>query len=233
MDYKTFLKLAGNYHKNNRRDTELYFEILKRRNAWNQGTWDLDFVNFIFSQYLFKWGRMQRVYPKEIQKKMYSKFLKAGPMILEESSDLSSLRLLSPRFETQKDSLAKVYEKICGLNVPYRNRKVRIGPTGTSKILHLLFPNLFVIWDRKWVREKQGYGETSSEYVRYLSNKREILQGVVQSFMKQNGGNAATAIKTIEELHADDLSKKGFEMFKEPVTKLLDEINYTIQTKAQ
>ena len=232
MDYKTFLKLAENYHSQNRRDTELYFEILKKRCAWDQETWDLDFVDFIFSRYLFKWGRMQRVYPKEIHKKMYSKFLKAGPKLLEESSELLSLSLLSPRFEIHKDSPAKVYEKICELNVHYRNRKVRIGPTATSKILHLLFPNLFVIWDRKWVRKKQGYGESALEYLRYLSNKREILQGVVQSFIEQNGGNHVAAINMIEEMHADDLSKKGFEKFTEPITKLLDEINYSIQGKA-
>lgn len=228
-NYKIFLQKAGNYHKlGEREDTELYFEVFEKRNAWDLKTWSMDFVHLIFKQYLFQWGSMARVYPKDTQKNMFAKFLKKAPVILQRFNEPFDSMLISPTFEVKTGKIKKLYEDLCGLHVLRKKRKVRIGPTATSKILHLLFPILFVIWDNEVVRKRQKYGTTAEEYLRYLSEKRVLLQTVVKSFIDKNGGTEIQAVKAIENMHAEELAKKGFEKFPEPVTKLLDEINYSI-----
>lgn len=71
----------------------------------------------------------------------------------------------------------------------------------------------------------------NSNFLNYKQNKESIdrlLQSIVNSFIDNQGGNEAHATKTIETIHAEHLFKKGFERFEEPITKLLDEINYFI-----
>lgn len=229
MNYKTFLQQANSYHgRIEREDTDLYFEVLKKRNAWDLKTWNMNFVQFIFEKYLFEWGGMARVYPKDIQKNMFAKFLKDVPLILQRFNEPFDSTLITSTFEAKTGKIKMIYDDLCGIHVLRKNRKVRIGPTATSKILHFLFPNLFVIWDNNVVRKRQKYGKTADEYLRYLSDKRELLQTVVKLLMDKNGGTQAQAIKTIENMHAEDLVRKGFEKFNEPITKLLDEINYFI-----
>jgi hypothetical protein len=53
-----------------------------------------------------------------------------------------------------------------------------------------------------------------------------VLLQVVESFTKEKGGDKAQAVEAIETMHANDLSKKALGYFKEPITKILDEINY-------
>jgi len=229
MDYKTFLQQASDYHKpSEREDTNLYSEVLKRRNAWDLKSWNMGFVRFIFEKYLFEWGGMARVYPKNIQKNVFAMFLKEIPVILKRFNEPFDSALVSPTFEVKTGKMKKLYEDLCELHVLRKKRIVRIGPTATSKILHLLFPDLFVIWDNEVVRKRQKYGTTADEYLRYLSDKRELLQTVAKSFVDKNGGTEIQAVKTIETLHAEDLTKKGFEKYHKPITKLLDEINYSI-----
>jgi len=227
VNYKTFLQQANSYHERiEREDTDLYFEVLKKRNAWDLKTWNLDFVRFIFQKYLFEWGGMARVYPKDIQKNMFAKFLKEIPVILQRFNEPFDSALISPMFDIKARKIMMLYDDLCGLHVLRKKKIVRIAPTATSKTLHFLFPNLFVIWDNEVVRKQQKYGTTADEYLRYLSEKRVLLQRVVKSFIDKNGGIETQAVKAIENMHAEELAKKGFEKFPEPITKLLDEINY-------
>lgn len=227
MDYKTFLKTVKDFHSDFQ-DTKLYFEISKRRNAFsNRKIWEKDLVRWLFETYLFKWGKMARVYPRKIRENLYRKFSKYAPSILEEYKEFD-LELTSQNFETCERKIKRIYEKICELHVPYRDRKRRIGPTATSKLLHFFFPNLFIIWDLGNVREPQRYGDDSDEYFRYLKDKRQILLSIIDSYIRYHGGNKVQAVRAIENLHAKELPATGFKGFKEPITKMLDELNYSL-----
>lgn len=133
---------------------------------------------------------MARVYPKKIRENVYRKFSEHVPSILEEHKELFNIELASQNFEIYEGKIKGIYEKICELHVLYGDRKRRIGPTATSKLLHFFFPDLFIIWDFKNVREPKKYGESSDEYLRYLNDKRKVLLSVVDSYKRCIGGSS-------------------------------------------
>jgi len=224
MDYETFLKKAKEYY-DDPEDTSRYLCIFEWRKRFVLNAMDFDDVRRLFEDYLFKWGKMARVYPISIREKIYKKFLEEVRRIASEIDALTNLTLIFPEFDKYEDKIKRVYEEICEINVPYKDKKPRIAPTSTSKILHFLQPTLFIIWDRKNVREPKHYGETSDWYLRYLRNKREDLQTILDSYMKTNDGSKIEALRAIEDLHAEDLAKMGYQG-KESITKMLDEVNY-------
>jgi len=230
MDYKTFLNRAKAYHENtDKEDTELYFEVFKRRNSWNVTAWDMDYVQWLFKTYLFQWGGMARAFPVLARDEVYGSVFKETPPMLREYAALQNLELLSSRFVDLSHMIPLAYKRLCELRFSYKNKSRRIGPTAASKLLHFLFPKVFVIWDNRFVRIPQNYNETPDEYFRYTNDKLGVLREVVESFVKDDAGSELGATYAIEALHADDLSKMGFERFREPITKLLDEINYSIE----
>lgn len=226
---KKFLERCKKYHSDEE-DTRLYIKVMKeRRDRWNSK--DLaDKVGvreFLFDCYLFKWGKMARVFPKAIRENLYQKFLECMPSILKRYEELGTVNLISSEFEKYEDKIKSIYEEICELQVPYKGGRRRIGPTATSKLLHFFFPELFVMWDLKNVRKKQKYGESAEEYLRYLKDKRHALKEIVRNYVNRYGGSETQAIEKLVEIHANELSEMGFKRFQEPVTKLLDEINFS------
>jgi hypothetical protein len=95
----------------------------------------------------------------------------------------------------------------------------RLAATATGKILHMLIPECCVIWDFAVVREAQGYGDDGKEYRRYIENKISELKAVTRW----------KSIRQIEAEHRKFLTEeKGIAkaVAYEPITKMLDEINY-------
>jgi len=100
----------------------------------------------------------------------------------------------------------ELYESIMGVS--------GIGPTNASKILHVLCPKFFVMWDRK-IREKHiGKNCNSEAYIEFLclmKNKMPIVQDTNQ-------------LKNIGEI----LENKPCE---KTMAKLIDEYNFITITK--
>lgn len=65
-----------------------------------------------------------------------------------------------------------------------------IGPTATGKILHVLQPKLFVMWDAKILSDFQNQCELGADnngkvYVAYLQNIQEVARQVAQDFVSK------------------------------------------------
>jgi hypothetical protein len=70
----------------------------------------------------------------------------------------------------------KNYNEI--LNADWKSEKgktKRVGPAATAKVLHLVAPDLFMIWDRK-IRNDYGFQDSTKEYVRFLFNMQNWIR---------------------------------------------------------
>jgi len=69
---------------------------------------------------------------------------------------------------------AGIYDEI--MNTEWKSEKgknKRVGPTAASKTLHLVAPNLFIIWDRA-IRNHYMFKENGAEYFRFLVNMQGL-----------------------------------------------------------
>jgi len=92
------------------------------------------------------------------------------------------------------------------------------GSTGASKALHLLKPNLFVMWDEK-IRNAYGVSTSSEDYIEFLRKTKRIVDQVVSEYAKDKGLSLSEALKEIEE------------ELKVTLLKAIDEYNYLKFTK--
>lgn len=114
--------------------------------------------------------------------------------------------LLSTKLNRIEKQIIELFDEIC--NTKFRSKKgkrKRVGPTATSKTLHLTCPNLFVMWDTK-IRSQIEVDDkklTSDGigYFKFLSKMKALAQ-------KEN--------KTIKKLQ---------NKYKKSVTKILDQYN--------
>jgi len=92
-----------------------------------------------------------------------------------------------------------------------------IGQTGASKVLHMMIPRLFVMWDDK----------IASAYHRLHAGHKVQEESCYQQFMRTCNEIAAVILSgvTEEELSARHPSFKAFG-FRKTLAKMLDECNY-------
>jgi len=215
-----FLRRALRYHV--RFGQSSYPLAQEVREKFNVNTLTFDQTNWLFNTYLLDWGKMHRVFPRRYRQRIVTRLHQTLPTLLSKYSMLNTVSLTSDSFHNTEQYVKSLYDELCNVSIRDSKRTVRIGPTATAKLLHFIHPNLYVIWDRRWVREPHRYGETSNEYYRYLSDKREVLEHVISESPKM--GEEAVEWLTLQ--HSLDLEQLGLKNTHEPITKLLDEINF-------
>lgn len=89
--------------------------------------------------------------------------------------------------------------------------------TGASKVLHILAPNLFVMWDNT-IRESYGYAKNDKGYYNFLTKMQEELMELIESYAKDYKCSYSTAVKQL----CEKLFKKGCI----PITRLIDVYNW-------
>ena len=117
-----------------------------------------------------------------------------------------------------KDSLHEIFDSIANCNRTKRFGKQRFESTDTSKILHVLIPKLFVMWDRKIRRGILGDAERKSarEYVyEFLPEMQKLAKTFLDSYISEKGGNYESA--------AQDISKM---VDNYTLAKSIDELNF-------
>jgi len=111
--------------------------------------------------------------------------------------------------------------KLCELSLwQHRNRILEIFKnfvdvvkyTGTSKLLHILNPEFFMIWDQA-VRHGYGCSYNEEGYFNFLFRSQKEIQELLKTY-KADKGN----IKNI--------SKKAYKGKEKTILKLLDEYNW-------
>jgi len=227
------------YHssENKTRDTpraaQIYVDVVNDRKTWdnlNRVT-ILTVEEEVFNKYLFKWGRMNRCFPMKERKVCYKLLLET---IRNEADTIESLR------ETHIDRVSldsgPSREKIELLYQEFRDfccNAAKKQPTASAKILHILLPQIFMIWDWKYVRNPLRFGTDSPSYVRYLRRGQSQLRDLLGSYHQLDASaDLAKLIQAAEAEHDRFLTQElGLKQpAHEPITKLLDE--YQVMTSA-
>lgn len=95
------------------------------------------------------------------------------------------------------------------------------APVSATKALHLIAPNFFPLWDNS-IAEHYGCGEMGSEdYVHFMYKMREVAEGVIESYIKEHGGDKMQALKGIWELYPVKIPEKEGKLLK-----WIDEYNW-------
>ena len=133
----------------------------------------------------------------------------------------------------------QIAEAVINVFDAFRNVRiggVRLGPTGASKVIHLLHPRLFVMIDEKIRRAyhalhpKRGRRHTPGRcYLEFLRQS----QSIARSLADKAGGE-----ERLWEAHKSTIppnSRAALETLgvDEPIAKLLDECNYVAITRNQ
>ena len=123
--------------------------------------------------------------------------------------------------EDTKSSLSKIFDSLANCC-----RTRRFESTDTSKALHAMIPDLFVMWDDRIKKAIIGVRNSGRDYDgkcyanEFLPAMQEVAEAFVDSFTKEHGGNREDASKEISKM-ADGYT----------LAKLIDEMNYLRFTK--
>ncbi|WP_456472867.1 hypothetical protein [Methanocaldococcus sp.] len=98
-----------------------------------------------------------------------------------------------------------------------------VGPTAVTKILHLLNPHVFVMWDEK-IRTHYGIkneNPTSEDYIKFMKKMKCLALKFLKYYARDNNiKNLEYAERKISKHHRN-----------KPLSKLIDEYNWLTITK--
>lgn len=92
-----------------------------------------------------------------------------------------------------------------------------LGPTGASKVLHLLLPNLIVLWDTQ-IREDYQVDSGADSFLQFQKMMKQLLDYAITDYMNKHNVGKENAIQGI-------LTTRYGIKTKSPA-KLLDEYNW-------
>jgi hypothetical protein len=214
MRYEEFVKRVNKYHYKNE---SIYFEAIADLEELRKDLAKLDCTKHligIVKPFLIKWGRMGRVVGRE-----GLDWRGLGERLRSSEKDFGNLR--EEKFQTIdfekdeiSDSITTTYGKLDPL--PYLG-----SPTTISKTLHLLNPEIFVMWDigiRNRYKKKNNY---------VLCNSGGYLE-----FLKETQSEIREALNDRQKMTGKDLDRIEKELRKKyenkTLAKLVDQYNYGI-----
>jgi hypothetical protein len=155
-------------------------------------------IKSILQPYLLKWGRMGRVLGYKGCNRITEKLEEMANQLAE----LIAVNLTTVDVRKRSHEIEALYNSI--LNAKWKSEKgktKRVGPTATSKVLHLVNPDLFLIWDSK-IRKTYGFKDSGVEHVRFLASMQKLSKKLCS---------------VVENLQAQ---------YEKSITKILDEYNW-------
>lgn len=212
LKYKDLIDDVNKYYYKNE---PIYFEAIADLEELRKDLTKLDDTKHligIVKPFLIKWGRMGRVVGREgLNWKKLGEILRS----LEKNfGNLREERLQTIAFEKDEvsDSITTIYERIDPLEY--------LGsPTTISKTLHLLNPEIFVMWDRgirKRYKNKNSRIRDSSEgYLEFLKETQEGIKDALNDRKKETG-------KELDEIEKEIRNKYN----NITLAKIIDEYNY-------
>lgn len=216
----TFERLAraSRWYRDNTRFNDSYVRLLgmdsflnKLRTRPNELTSE-DVLNELITGFLNRW-RCRVPKTPETARAIRSRLIRVAGAISALAADNLLHVDLSYGATARRNLIAETYEILQTVD--------RVGPTTASKILHILNPALFVMWDRA-IRQhysallgRSRYGE--ADYVAFLAHMQEMAESVVGDFSCRHGSGQSAESYLSAHLGLD-----------RPVTlaKFLDEYNW-------
>jgi len=133
---------------------------------------------------------------------------------------ISDLHLLDVNFSRgESEVLMKLTTQIYDtINTRVSVRQGGRAPTVAGKVMHILQPRLYVIWDRR-IREARGLKDTFEGYWDYLQTTQEGLREALDDY--RNTSHSANASPS-------DFERVFYQNGMKPITKLYDEACYAM-----
>lgn len=173
-------------------------------------------VEEIIRIFLINWGRMGRTVERKGTE--WSKLTEQLRNSNEFFQKLRGLDFLDIKFNE---------EVISAIKGVYESAKVKnIGPTAISKVLHLLNPELFVMWDAD-IRDEYGVKGSANGYIEFLKKMQNEIDEALEEEAKNRGySKGEVARKICKELTSEKLSREFIK--KKTLAKLIDEYNWML-----
>ena len=171
-------------------------------------------VKQIIKMFLIQWGGMRRTIDRDgLSWEQLTEQLRNSKEVFQKLRDKSLLDMNLNNKELA-DAIVEAYN----------SARVRyVGATAVSKILHLLNPELFIMWDYV-IREKYEVTGSARGYLKFLKRvKGEIEEALTEEAAKKGCGTDEVARTICTELPS---SKLGPEYSRKTLAKLLDEYNW-------
>jgi len=165
--------------------------------------------------FLLQWGQMGRTVNREdLNWEQLTNNLRSQK---ESFQRLQSETLLHINFDDRE--ITDIIKEV------FRSVKVRyIGPTAISKILHLLNPELFVMWDDRIRREKYHVRANENGYLDFLKAVKQDIEEAMDDQARNSGTDKEEIIERIcRELPSKKLGQK---CSRKTLAKLIDEYNW-------
>jgi hypothetical protein len=175
-------------------------------------------VKGIIKIFLIQWGMMGgTVNRKDLDWEQLAKQIRSSK---EAFRKLQGKSLLDIDLDDEgvKDAIKRTYEAA----------KIKhIGPTAISKILHLLNPEIYVMWDeeiRKKYKKKYKITKNAEGYLNFLNRMQVEVKEALGERAKEKG---CSEREIAEEICRELPSKKlGQEYSRKTLAKLVDEYNW-------
>ena len=121
-------------------------------------------------------------------------------------SKLAGLTIFNANIEDVKNEVKQIFNSLKGVKF--------IGPTAVSKIMHLLHPDLFIMWDND-IRAMYKLGDTAEEYIRFLKMMQQFINEIINEYSQQ------------QHISLDEVKERLERKFGgKPLTKIIDEYNW-------
>jgi hypothetical protein len=171
-------------------------------------------VEEIIKMFLIHWGGMRRTVGREgLDWEQLTRRLREAKDAFRKLYGKSLLDIDFDDVEV-RDAIMRAYEAV---NIKY------IGATATSKILHLLNPEVYVMWDER-IRRKYGVRGDAQGYIDFLKQMKREVEEALEERAREKG----CSIKEVaEEICRELPSKKlGKEYSKKTLARIIDEYNW-------
>jgi hypothetical protein len=124
--------------------------------------------------------------------------------------------------DSVKKSISEIFNKLASYTI---RRRKRFESVGTSKILHVIIPELFVMWDtaiRKGILGPRNEYKGSEYAYDFLPKMQKFAKQFLDTYIRENGGDYESASRQISQMAG------GYTL-----AKLLDELNFRVFTKTK
>ena len=184
----------------------LYLETIKKRSIWDDLVKiSLDDLKDVVLNFLNKWAcRISYGCASQLQtalQKTHPPFQLLRYKKLEiETVNLDEI--IESNGKNVKDIIKEIFDTLSKVKAGRRT----VGFTATTKIMHMIIPNLFVMCDEN-IREAYGCTGNSEGYLNFLCRMQKATQKIIKE---------KTKVEICEKLHNGDRD----------LTKILDQYNY-------
>jgi len=206
----------------------IYLQSIRRKDIWeNLGNLkDIDIKDVILN-FLNKWRCRIKVTPDLISslqqklKELRGYFISVKDEKLE-SLDFDKDVTVDGRTFKAEDVIIKIFDSLRRIKVGRRN----FGATATSKVLHMVNPNFFMMSDGN-IREHYGCSANSNGYINFMWRMHRLCNEIIKSYCNKFAVNDRSAKEKIyKTCHNNWVIPEGYTT----LPKLIDEFNYSRYT---